>query len=361
MDRWTIETNDLPPEVVDALAGFEEHYEGIERNDRGANGYMVFARNKVSHMDVAIKFYYGEHGDGRHHEPRRLAEIANANVLQILDAKVISDEWGYFITPRCFEGDLDDLIISRPHAHAAIDVALGICSGCSAIHTLGMLHRDLKPGNVVMSNGQPRIADFGSVRSLADGADSVNASRHSILYRPPDCRYSVKGDVYQIGVVAYQLLGGALPYDGTEYFSARQRAEYAAIDDEVDRSLFVDRVIRQRAESGRLIKMSTLPGWVDEASRRAIKRMTHHDQAKRLSTTADVAAELTVMRTRIDNWSWNEGIPTITLRAGTIELRPSGEPDTFIAYKDSGNGFRRMPRIAPGSISQVASAVGAKC
>ncbi len=360
-----METDDLPPEVVEALAGFEEHYEDFERNDRGANGYMVFARNRVSRMDVAIKFYYGEPGDGRHDEPRQLTAVANANVLQILDARVISDEWGYFITPRCFEGDLDDLITSRPDAHGAIDVALGICSGCSAIHALGMLHRDLKPGNVVMSNGQPRIADFGSVRRLEDGADTVNASRHSILYRPPESfaseRYSAKGDVYQIGVVTYQLLGGVLPYDGTEYFSARQRTEYAAIADEVDRSLFVDRVIRQRAESGRLLEMSTLPGWVDGASRRAIKRMTHHEQTRRLSTTADVAAELTAMRTRIANWSWNEGIPTITLRAGTIELRPTGESDTFIAYKNSGNGFRRMPRIDPGSIGQVSQAAVAKC
>lgn len=360
-----MDTDDLPPEVVDALAGFEEHYEGFERNDRGANGYMVFAKNKVSHMDVAIKFYYGEPGDGRHDEPRQLTAVDNANVLKILDARVISDEWGYFITPRCFEGDLDDLIASRPDAHSAIDIALGICSGCSAIHALNMLHRDLKPGNVVISNGQPRIADFGSVRRLEDGAETVNASRHSILYRPPESlvsgQYSAKGDVYQIGFVAYQLLGGSLPYDGTEYFSSRQRNEYAAIDDEVDRSLFVDSVIRQRAESGRLLDMSTLPGWVDGASRRAIKRMTHHEQGKRLSTTADVAAELTAMRTRISNWSWNGGTPKITLRAGTIELRSTDDPDVYIAYKDSGNGFRRMPRIEAGPISRVAPAAVAKC
>ena len=360
-----MDTDDLPPEVIDALAGLEKHYESFERNDRGANGYMVFARNTVSHMDVAIKFYYGEPGEGRHDEPRQLTAVANANVLQILDARVISVEWGYFITPRCFEGDLDDLISESPEAHRAIDVALGICSGCSAIHALDMLHRDLKPGNIVMSNGQPRIADFGSVRRLTDGTDSVSASRHSILYRPPESfatgRYSAKGDVYQIGLVTYQLLGGALPYDRTEYFSARQRTEYVTIGDEVDRSLFVDSVIRQRAEAGRLLDMNTLPGWVDGASRRAMKRMTHPDPNRRLSTIADVAAELTAMRTRIPNWRWHNNIPTITLQAGTIELRPSDDPDEFIAYKDSGNGFRRMPRIDLGPISEVAPAAVAKC
>ncbi len=358
-------TDDLPPELNETLNALEEHYEGFERNDRGANGYLVFARNKVSRRDVAIKFYYGEPGDGRHDEPRQLTAVTNANVLQILDARVISDEWGYFITPRCFEGDLDDLIVETPEAHRAIDVALGICSGCSAIHALQMLHRDLKPGNIVMSDGQPRIADFGSVRRLADGADSVNASRHSILYKPPESfdtdRYLAQGDVYQIGLVAYQLLGGALPYDGTKYFSARQSAEYAAMDNEVDRSLYMDSVIRQKAQAGRLLDLSTMPGWVDGASRRAIKRMTHHEPERRLATIADVAAELTAMRTRIANWRWIGGVPTIRLPSGTVELRPSGDANVVIAYKDSGNGFRRVPKIDSGPINEVAPAVVAKC
>lgn len=228
-----------------------------------------------------------------------------------------------------------------------------------------MLHRDLKPGNIVVSAKQPRIADFGSVRRLADGANDVNASRHSILYRPPESfgsgRYSAKGDVYQIGLVTYQLLGGLLPYDGTEYFSDRQRVQYAAIADEVDRSLFIDGVIRQKAQAGRLIDLNTLPGWVDGASRRAIKRMTHPEPNRRLATTADVAAELTAMRTRIHNWHWNNNIPRITLPAATIELRPTVNADIYVAYKDSGNGFRRMPRIDPGSVSKLAPIVVAKC
>ncbi|PMR76062.1 protein kinase domain-containing protein [Billgrantia endophytica] len=360
-----METDDLPPAIIEALDHLQKHYEGFERNDRGANGYMIFARNSVSHMDVAIKFYYGEPGDGRHDEPRQLTAVANPNVLQILDARVVSDEWGYFITPRCFEGDLDDLISACPEAHRAIDVALGICSGCSAIHALKMLHRDLKPGNIVVSSGQPRIADFGSVRRLSNDTEDINASKHSILYRPPESfgsgRYSVRGDVYQIGLVTYQLLGGLLPYDGTEYFSARQRNEYAAIADEVERSLFIDDVIQQKAEAGRMVDMSTLPGWIDGASRRAIKRMTHPDPNNRLASTADVAAELTSMRTRIQNWRWQNNIPTITLPTGTVELRPTENSDIYVAYKDAGNGFRRMPRIDPGPVNQIASIVVARC
>jgi serine/threonine protein kinase len=360
-----VKIDDLPQEIIEALSQLREHYEGFERNDRGANGYLMFARNIVSLMDVAIKFYYGEPGEDRHEEPRQLTAVVNPNVLQILDVRVISGEWGYFITPRCFEGDLDDLISTSPGTHRAIDVALGICSGCSAIHALQMLHRDLKPGNIVVSKGQPKIADFGSVRRLTDGADEVNASRHSILYRPPESfgsgRYSAKGDVYQIGLVTYQLLGGVLPYDGTEYFSPRQRVQYFAITDKVDQALFIDGVIRQKAEAGRLIDLDTLPGWVDVASRRAIKRITHPDPARRLATTADLAAELTAMRTRIPNWGWSHNVPSLTLPSGKIELRPTDNPEIYVAYKDSGNGFRKVSRIDPGSVSEIAPIVATKC
>ena len=76
-----------------------------------------------------------------------------------------------------------------------------------------MVHRDLKPANIVMDGHTPRIADFGTVRILNQGSAVTTASRHSGLYRPPETfasnQYSRAGDVYQVGLVAYQLLGGA--------------------------------------------------------------------------------------------------------------------------------------------------------
>jgi serine/threonine protein kinase len=148
----------------------------FEQNERGANGYLFFAKNKITNTSVAIKFYAGEQGEARRDEPRQLCLIKNRNVLPILDARSVSEEWGYFATPRCFEGDLDDLIATQPSVHEALDVALGICNGVSAIHALKMLHRDLKPGNIVMQAGTPQIADFGSVRMLSDGESHVSAT-----------------------------------------------------------------------------------------------------------------------------------------------------------------------------------------
>ncbi len=104
------EAEKLPDEVVNALHDLEDHFQDFEANDRGANGYLYFAKNKVSEMDVAIKFHSGEPGENRHDEPRQLSALTCPNVLPILEVRSISDEWAFFVTPRCYEGDLDDLI-----------------------------------------------------------------------------------------------------------------------------------------------------------------------------------------------------------------------------------------------------------
>ena len=99
----------VPAEIVACLKDLETHYSNYQENGRGANGYLWFAKNRISQAEVAIKFYTGEPGDRRHDEPKLLSAIESPNVLPIYDARNVSDEWGYFITPRCCGGDIDDL------------------------------------------------------------------------------------------------------------------------------------------------------------------------------------------------------------------------------------------------------------
>jgi hypothetical protein len=128
----------IPPEITATIKELEEHYTGFSSNDRGANGFLWFARNRISRAEVAIKFYAGEPGDCRHNEPRQLSAISSPNVLPVLEARNVSADWAYFITPRCTGGDLDDFIQAQPSAHEAIDLVLGISTGVSAIHACGM-------------------------------------------------------------------------------------------------------------------------------------------------------------------------------------------------------------------------------
>jgi serine/threonine protein kinase len=180
-----------------------------------------------------------------------------------------------------------------------------------------MLHRDLKPANIVIDNGRPRIADFGSVIALADGVDFVTASKHSILYRPPESfatdRYTIKGDIYQVGLLVYQLLGGYLSYDGLKYLNKKEIEEYKKLNDDVDKTIYIDSVIQKRAESGTLVDFSTLPPWITRSAKRLLKSIIDPRVENRLSTIADVAAVLTQMRSNILNWKFVDGKPTLYL------------------------------------------------
>lgn len=346
----------FPPEISDALKALADHYDYDEVNDRGANGYVVFGQNKVSKAHIAIKFYYGEPGARQHNEPRLLSAVRSANILDILDARLVNDEWAYFVTPRCFEGDVDDLLNVGPSVHRAVGFALGICSGVSTLHASRMVHRDLKPANIVITDGSPKIADFGSVRALEANSDYVTASRHSVLYRPPESfesgRYSVRGDVYQVGMVVYQLLGGSLPYDCNAYFNAADHRAYAKLGSDFDRSRYEDGVISRRANAGTLADLRSLPGWIDAGTKRAIRKMINPNPAARFASVADIAAELTSIRSRVLDWFWDGDAATLLLNGSRIELRPVAG-GLYEAYRDNGSGFRRVPKVEPAPMPQV--------
>jgi serine/threonine protein kinase len=348
----------VPQEIVDCLAELETRYSDFEEINRGASGYIWFAKNRVSQAEVAIKFYAGEPGDRRHDEPKLLSKIESPNILPIYDACNVSNDWAYFVTPRCRGGDIDDLIKTRPSVHNAIDTVLGISLGVSAIHANGMVHRDLKPGNIVLYGEIPRIADFGTVRVLENGSDVTSASQHSGLYRPPESfannQYSQSGDVYQIGLVAYQLLGGALPYDGREYLSPREHKRYQAMGDPIDQCLYVDAAIRRKAETGTLLDFTSLPPWISVGAKNALRQMTNPDPRKRLASMADVAATMSKLRKKHQNWRFIGPIAQLALADRVIELRPTASTRYEAFQKKKGSTpFRRIPGMEPSELADL--------
>lgn len=349
-------TGDIPPEIQSCLKDLEAHYSEFESVARGGNGFLWFARNRISQAEVAIKFYAGESGARRHDEPKLLSQLQSPHILPIHDARNVSEDWAYFITPRCHGGDLDDLIKLRPSVHCSIDVVLGIAHGISAIHTRGMVHRDLKPANIVMDGAVPRIADFGTVRMLDPNSSVTTASQHSCLYRPPESwatnTYSRSGDVYQLGFVAYQLLGGLAHYDGRNYLSTAERKKYEMIPDPIDQSLFVGQAIRRRAEAGVLADMSTLPPWIGPAAKKALRSMLSPDPTKRLGSMADVTAAMHKMRGETKNWSFDGTIARLTEDGKVLELRPT-DSGTYEAFQQIKSSFRRAPGVKPGPLAEL--------
>jgi len=349
-------TSDLPQEIQDCLKELERHYSDFEEVERGGNGYLWFAINRISQAQVAIKFYAGESGTRRHDEPKLLSQLQSPNILPIHDARNVSEDWAYFITPRCHGGDLDDLIKLRPSVHHAIDIVLGIAHGVSEIHARGMVHRDLKPGNIVMEGSIALIADFGTVRMIDPNSHVTTASQHSSLYCPPESwvtnTYSRSGDVYQLGLVTYQLLGGAVHYDGRDYLSASELKKYGKIPDRIDQSLFVDQAIQRKVKAGTLAEMSTLPPWIGPAAIRVLRSMLTPNPSVRLASMADLTAAMHKMRCHTEDWSFDGNVAKLTQNGRVLELRPTNS-GAYEAFQQIKSSFRRVPGVKPGTLAEL--------
>jgi serine/threonine protein kinase len=146
----------------------------------------------------------------------------------------------------------------------AIRITRGILHGLSHLHSKRILHRDLKPANILLDGITPKITDFGSAAVLPEGATSVPASRHSALYVPPEGWgdhpfYSMASDIYQVGMVLYELVNGPLEYGMRHYLTPKVLRELRAsgrnydLLDGCDQSQQVDRGIAELASRGRLL------------------------------------------------------------------------------------------------------------
>lgn len=297
----------LPEEVA---AHFRATFGSVDVggvSNKGANGFLVFGRNQITHRQVAVKYYYWGSDPRLHLEPEKLAEIQNDNVITINHAGYADGKWSYFEMPFLENGDLDELIRrGRISLQEALQLTFQVASGLAQIHAAGMVHRDLKPENILLAEDQRAvIADFGSVKMLPEGMDGVPGSGHSIAYRPPesfDGLYGKAGDVYQTGIVLYQLLGGRLPYDPMAWLSKKQRAEFDAQPGAFEKSKYVDSVLEGLIKTGKLLDMNSLPSWVPAATRKIIKKTTNPAVAKRIQTPADLCHALHQHQLSMPNW-----------------------------------------------------------
>ena len=91
--------------ALDALIASDATFEKL--SDKGRNGYLFKAHNRVLDRSVAIKFYFWADGYRAHVEPQALARVASRSIIEILEASVVGEEWALFVTPFCEQGDVD--------------------------------------------------------------------------------------------------------------------------------------------------------------------------------------------------------------------------------------------------------------
>ena len=316
MSQLNIDTISAPQPVKEKLTDLGASICFDKQSRKGANGWLFFGINMVHQQRVAVKFYdWG--GDSKFHaEPQHLASLNAENVISIMDAAFVDTDYAYFVTPFYERGDLDDElgrgIIENLRA---VSMVRDVLSGLSHLHAGNLLHRDLKPQNLLLSDEDHAIiGDFGSVKHLPDDQTTVPGSGHSLIYRPPETiktdSYGIAGDIYQVGVLLYQLLGGVLPYEESAWLNSRQLKKYRAISDPIDRQIYATDIIKKLVSRGRVIKLSSLPPWVCTQLRRTISRACNLDPGKRYGSCSEFLARITSIRPNIRDWRIVDGCPT---------------------------------------------------
>jgi serine/threonine protein kinase len=152
-------------------------------------------------------------------EARLAAQLSHPNIVQVFD---VGEEDGRpFIVMECVEGaTLADEVKERGRLEPAevVDLALQICGGLEHAHAAGLVHRDIKPQNLLLrADGAVKIADFGIARAAeTTKLTQIGSVLGTAAYLSPEQalgeEVTAAADIYSLGCVLYELLTGRTPY-----------------------------------------------------------------------------------------------------------------------------------------------------
>jgi diguanylate cyclase (GGDEF)-like protein len=205
-------------------------YEIIDELGRGAMGIVYKAHDPLIERAVAIKAINLEPLSAKekvefetrfYQEAKAAGHLNHPNIVTIYDLGKSGDI--AYIAMELMQGrELQDIIdkVSRLSIEDALDIAIQVASGLSYAHQHGIIHRDIKPTNImVLGNNHAKIADFGIAKmptALAQTRTGLIIG--SPLYMSPEQIESrsvdARSDIFSLGIVLYQMLTGRLPFMG---------------------------------------------------------------------------------------------------------------------------------------------------
>lgn len=183
----------------------------------GGFGTVFLAKDTWIDKKVAIKVPHKQRAEFEEllQEPRLLAALDHENIVSILTAERIEDV--FFIVMEYVRGESLEAVLDREGSldgPRALNYALQILRGVEHAHEAQILHRDLRPANVLVSeSGLLKVTDFGISRFLEKShATTVIGSPPYMAPEHFKGRAVLASDIYSVGVMLYQMLTGALPY-----------------------------------------------------------------------------------------------------------------------------------------------------
>ena len=224
-----------------------ERYELTRVVGTGGMSTVYCARDSLLERDVALKLLHEHHArdddyvERFRHEARAVAQLSHPNIVTVIDRG--EDAGRQYIVFEYIDGDnLKELVERGPlPVRRTLDLGLEIARALAFAHAQGLVHRDVKPQNVLLAgDGRAKVTDFGIARSLdAVGRTETGTVLGTSHYIAPEQargeRVDEKTDVYSLGCVLFELLAGTVPYDGDSFLTVAMRHVNDAIPSVLER------------------------------------------------------------------------------------------------------------------------------
>jgi serine/threonine protein kinase/Tol biopolymer transport system component len=216
-------------------------FEIVELAGRGGMGEVYRARDTRLDRSVAIKFLtpaLADNPKGRERferEARAISKLAHPHICTLLDigSGIVRGVEARYLVMEFVEGETVAARLRRGPMPAAEALSAGaqIADALAAAHAVGVIHRDLKPGNIMLTRSGAKLLDFGLARFAADGAGRTAGPSSSdepltndgaivgtLAYMAPEqlrgLDVDARSDVFSFGAVLYEMLSGTRAFDG---------------------------------------------------------------------------------------------------------------------------------------------------
>lgn len=214
-----------------------ERYELLEIVGTGGMSSVYKAHDRLLERNVALKVLHPHFGGDEEyverfrHEARAVAQLSHPNIVTVIDRGEADGH--QFIVFEFIDGENLKELVNRTGplpARRAVELAIAVAEGLAFAHAHGIVHRDVKPQNVLLNgDGEAKVTDFGIARSLdvEHGVTQTGTVLGTSNYLSPEQangkQVTPATDVYSLGVVLFELLTAEVPFPGENFVAVAMK------------------------------------------------------------------------------------------------------------------------------------------